>query len=62
MRIEITVSPDGETRVETKGFSGASCRSASRALEQALGSQAEEQLTREYFQFMSVEQSLEQRH
>ena len=57
--IEVIVSPTGETRVETKGFAGASCRNASRALEQALGSQTDEQLTREYFQF--TQQSLRQR-
>ena len=59
--IEVIISPAGETRVETKGFSGTSCRDASRALEQALGSQADEQLTREYFQFTSAKESLEQR-
>ena len=59
MKIEVIVSPTGETRVETKGFAGASCRNASRALEQALGSQSDEQLTREYFQF--TRQSLQQR-
>lgn len=57
--IEVIVSPSGETRVETKGFAGASCRDASRALEQALGCQTDEQLTREYFQF--TQQAVQQR-
>lgn len=35
--IEITVRPDGQTSVETKGFAGAACRDASRFIEQALG-------------------------
>jgi hypothetical protein len=35
--IEIIVSPNGETKLETKGFAGASCQDASRFLEQALG-------------------------
>ncbi len=35
--IEITVDPAGNTRVETKGFTGPSCRDASRLLERALG-------------------------
>ena len=61
MIIEVIVSPTGETRVETKGFVGASCRNASRALEEALGKQTDEQLTREYFQFTAAEQSLQQR-
>ena len=59
--ITIIVSPDGETRVETKGFAGASCRDASRALEQALGRQTDEQLTPEYFQFTATEQRQQQR-
>ena len=37
--IEITVSPDGQSRVETKGFAGAECRDASKFIEQALGKQ-----------------------
>ena len=62
MRIlTIIVSPDGAARVETQGFAGASCRDASRALEQALGSQAAEQLTGEYYQCTTTEQSLPQR-
>ena len=59
--ITIVVSPDGETHVETQGFAGASCREASRALEQALGRQADEQLTREYFQFTAAEHHQQQR-
>lgn len=46
--IEITVAPDGATRVETKGFVGNSCRQASAFLEQALGQRAREQLTPEF--------------
>ena len=53
--------PAGEVRVETKGFAGAVCRSAGRALEQSLGSLTDEQLTREYFQFTSTEQAVQQR-
>jgi len=35
--IEITVSPKGETRIETKGFTGNECRDASKFIESALG-------------------------
>ena len=35
--IEIIVRPTGETSVQTKGFAGASCREASRFIEEALG-------------------------
>lgn len=47
--IEIIVAPDGGTRVETKGFAGASCRQASAFVEQALGQRAREQLTGEFY-------------
>ncbi len=46
--IEVTVSPSGETKVETKGFSGPACREASRLLEAALGRVASERLTAEF--------------
>ena len=46
--IEVIISPTGETQLETKGFTGASCRDASRALEQALGTTTREQLTADY--------------
>ena len=48
--IEITVSPKGETSVQTKGFAGSSCRDASRFIEQALGQRTGEQLTAEFHQ------------
>ena len=47
--IEIIISPQGETRLETRGFSGASCQQASRFLEQALGKHTGEQLTAEFY-------------
>lgn len=48
--IEIIVSPSGETRIETKGFTGAGCKDASRFLEQALGTVQNERLTAEFHQ------------
>ena len=48
--IEITVSPSGETSIQTKGFSGNDCRDASRAIEALLGQQTSEQLTSEFYQ------------
>lgn len=48
--IEITVAPNGTTSIQTKGYSGADCLSASLALEQALGIKTHEQRTAEYFQ------------
>ncbi len=46
--IEVVISPTGETRLETKGFAGASCRAASELLERALGQTTGEQLTSEF--------------
>jgi hypothetical protein len=47
--IEVTVSPQGETRIETKGYSGAACQQATRALEAVLGLRASETLTAEFY-------------
>lgn len=54
--IEITITPKGETTLQTKGFTGGSCRDASKALEQALGLKATEQMTGEFYQVASVRQ------
>lgn len=48
--IEITVSIKGETKVETKGFSGSDCQEATRSLELALGARESESLKSEYYQ------------
>ena len=39
--IRVIVGPKGETKIETKGFSGGECREASRFIEQALGQPVE---------------------
>jgi hypothetical protein len=46
--IEVTVSPMGETTIQTKGFTGEQCRDATRSLEAALGVRTHEQLTSEF--------------
>ena len=48
--IEIIVTPDGKTSIQTRGFSGSSCREASKFLEEALGPRASERLTAEFHQ------------
>ena len=58
--IEITVSPRGETKVETKGFTGGECRDASRFVELALGTRTAETLTPEYYQGQQTGQELRQ--
>ena len=42
--IEIIVNAKGESTVQTKGFTGANCRDASKFVEQALGQRIDEQL------------------
>ncbi|MGE0535187.1 MAG: DUF2997 domain-containing protein [Pirellulales bacterium] len=58
--IEIIVSPTGQTRLETKGFAGNSCRDASRPFEAALGLSQAEQLTAEFHQAANTDQQLRQ--
>ena len=57
MTIEIIVTPTGETTVQTKGFSGATCRAASKFIEQALGQKTGEHLTAEFRQSAPAQQS-----
>jgi hypothetical protein len=47
--IEITITPKGETKISTSGFTGSSCQDATRDLEKALGAKTDEQLTGEYY-------------
>ena len=58
--IRIIVSPKGETKIETKGFSGGECRQASKFIEQALGQPVSEQLTAEYYQSQETSQDIRQ--
>jgi len=58
--IEIVVSPTGTTQVQTKGFAGAECRQASEFVEKALGQRTGEQLTSEFHQSASQQQSLQE--
>jgi len=48
--IEVIVSPQGQATAQTRGFTGSSCRDASRFIEQALGEKTGEQLTAEFHQ------------
>ncbi|MEI8195293.1 MAG: DUF2997 domain-containing protein [Phycisphaerae bacterium] len=48
--IEILIDRQGQTKIQTRGFSGASCKDASRQLEQALGQAQSEEQTAEYYQ------------
>ena len=55
--IEITVSPEGATSIKTSGFTGSSCKDATRDLERALGVAGRETLLPEFYgQVQSGEQ------
>ena len=54
--IDVIVSPDGSSRVETNGFTGSDCRQASEFLEQALGTRQREHLKSDFFQSEVTEQ------
>ena len=58
--IEVTVSPTGETTVQTKGYAGADCLQASKFLEQALGTPATDRKTAEFFEVATSEQHVSQ--
>ena len=60
MTIEITVSPTGQSDVQTKGFSGGECREASRFVEEALGQRVSETLTAEFHQSAQQQQAVQQ--
>ena len=59
-KIEITVSPEGATSIKTTGFSGSSCKDATRDLERALGVVGREHLQPEYFNRTSTGEQLRQ--
>ena len=47
--IEVIVSPSGETRIETKGFSGTGCKDATKQLQAALGATVSDKATAEMY-------------
>jgi hypothetical protein len=58
--IEITVSPEGSVSIKTQGFTGSSCKDATRDLERALGVSGRETLLPEYFEQASTGERLRQ--
>jgi hypothetical protein len=56
--IEVTVSPTGETKIQTKGYDGPRCQEASKFLEQALGLVTAEQKTSEFYASATAEQQV----
>jgi hypothetical protein len=58
--IEITVSPEGATSIKTSGFTGSSCKDATRELERALGVSGRESLLPEFYGQVSTGQQIQQ--
>jgi hypothetical protein len=58
--IEITVSPEGSVTMKTNGFSGSSCRDATRELERALGISNRETLLPEFHAHAQAGQQVRQ--
>ena len=58
--IEMTVSPNGETSIQTKGIAGSDCLQASKWLEQALGITTSDRKTGEFYQTNQTEQQIQQ--
>jgi hypothetical protein len=56
--IEVTVSPTGETNIQTKGYEGSRCQEASKFLEQALGLVTADQRTSGYYVETPAEQQV----
>ena len=58
--IEITVSPEGATSIKTTGFTGGSCRDATRDMERALGLAGRESLLPEFYGQTKAGQQVQQ--
>ena len=58
--IEIIIAPNGQSKVETKGFTGSECREASRFIEQAIGQQTNEILKSEFHQSSTAQQQVQE--
>ena len=58
--IEITVSPEGATSIKTSGFTGSSCRDATRELERALGLAGRESPLPEFYGQTKAGQQVQQ--
>ena len=58
--IEVTVSPQGEVTVQTRGYAGGECLQASKFLEQALGVPTADHKTVEYYTPAEASQQVRQ--
>jgi hypothetical protein len=58
--IEVTVSPEGGISIKTAGFTGGSCKDATRDLERALGVAGRESLLPEFYTQTKAGQQVQQ--
>jgi hypothetical protein len=58
--IEIIIAPNGQSRIETKGFAGSECRQASQFIGRALGQQSDELLKAEFYQTATSQQQVKE--
>ncbi|MGE3407552.1 MAG: DUF2997 domain-containing protein [Pirellulales bacterium] len=58
--IEVTVNPQGETTVQTKGFVGGECQQASRFIESSLGIATSDHKTSEFYAAVQDQQQIRQ--
>ena len=58
-RVEIIVDAKGNSKVETKGFSGSECVEASKFVEQALGKETASRTTAEFYQSTTTQNRIE---
>jgi hypothetical protein len=58
--IEITVSPEGATTIKASGFTGSTCKDATRELERALGVTGTERLLPEFYARASTDDRVQQ--
>ncbi len=54
--IELVISPTGDIRLQTRGFSGNGCLAASRLLEAALGRTTSDRLTSDFYKAVQHDQ------
>lgn len=54
--IEVIISPTGEVSIQTRGYTGSTCRQASQFLEKALGQVAQDRPTAEMYQSETTRQ------
>jgi hypothetical protein len=58
--IQITVTPEGSVSIKTAGFTGSSCKDATRDIERALGVAGRETLLPEFYNQTSTGEQLRQ--